>query len=843
MPFLIYCNSPLSLPVIYQNAMVKILKPRCACTGVVLWHLLLHITTRGIYMNPKALKTLEYNKIIDRLTEFAGSALAKEMCRDLQPSTDLYEIQALQKETSDALSRIYQKGAVSFRGVRDIRGSIKRLEIGAIIGINELLSICSLLEVCSKVKAYSRNDRDPDFEDSLEAMFQALQPLTPVSSEIRRCIASEEELNDDASPALFKIRRSMRQINDKVHAQLQTMVNGSARTYLQDAVVTMRNGRYCIPVKAEHRGQVPGMIHDQSSTGSTLFVEPMAVIKLNNDLRELELKEEKEIEMILATLSARCGEETEALRDDLDLMTKLDFIFARAQLSRSMNGTQPDFNVEGRILIKKGRHPLLDKKKVVPIDIQLGKDFELLIITGPNTGGKTVSLKTVGLFTLMGQAGLHIPAFDHSELSVFHEVFADIGDEQSIEQSLSTFSAHMTNTVSILQEADDRSLVLFDELGAGTDPTEGAALAIAILSNLHRRGSRVMATTHYSELKVFALSTPGVENGCCEFDVETLRPTYRLLIGVPGKSNAFAISQKLGLSQDIIEEAKTHLTQQDEDFEDLLADLEQKRVTIEQERDQINSYKEEIRGLKQRLESKQEKLDLSRDKILREANEQARNILQEAKDYADTTIRNFQKYGKAAGVSAKDMEKERGKLREKMSKVDKNLSAKNAAPKKSQKQLTAKDLHIGDSIKVLSLNLKGTVSTLPDAKGNLFVQMGILRSQVNIRDLEKLDDTVITGGNFSKTGSGKIKISKSTSVSTEINLLGKTVDEAIMELDKYLDDAYIAHLPSVRIVHGKGTGALRKGVHNYLRRQKHVKSYRLGEFGEGDAGVTIVEFK
>ena len=794
-------------------------------------------------MNPKALKTLEYNKIIDKLTEFAGSALAKEMCRNLQPSTDLYEIQALQKETSDALSRIYQKGAVSFRGVRDIRGSIKRLEIGAIIGINELLSICSLLDVCNKVKAYSRNDRDPDFEDSLEAMFQALQPLTPVSSEIRRCIASEEELNDDASPALFKIRRSMRQINDKVHAQLQTMVNGSARTYLQDAVVTMRNGRYCIPVKAEHRGQIPGMIHDQSSTGSTLFVEPMAVIKLNNDLRELELKEEKEIEMILATLSARCGEETEALCDDLDLLTKLDFIFARAQLSRSMNGTQPDFNEEGRILIKKGRHPLLDKKKVVPIDIQLGKDFELLIITGPNTGGKTVSLKTVGLFTLMGQAGLHIPAFDHSELSVFHEVFADIGDEQSIEQSLSTFSAHMTNTVSILKEADDRSLVLFDELGAGTDPTEGAALAIAILSNLHRRGSRVMATTHYSELKVFALSTPGVENGCCEFDVETLRPTYRLLIGVPGKSNAFAISQKLGLSQDIIEEAKTHLTKQDEDFEDLLADLEQKRVTIEQERDQINSYKEEIRELKQRLESKQEKLDLSRDKILREANEQARNILQEAKDYADTTIRNFQKYGKAAGVSAKDMEKERGKLREKMSTVDKKLSAKNAAPKKSHKQLTAKDLHIGDSIKVLSLNLKGTVSTLPDAKGNLFVQMGILRSQVNIRDLEKLDDTVITGGNFSKTGSGKIKMSKSASVSTEINLLGKTVDEAIMELDKYLDDAYIAHLPSVRIVHGKGTGALRKGVHNYLRRQKHVKSYRLGEFGEGDAGVTIVEFK
>ena len=794
-------------------------------------------------MNQKALKTLEYNKIIEKLAEFAGSPLAKEICRNLEPSTDLYEIQATQRETSDALTRIYQKGAISFSGIHDIRGSIKRLEIGAVIGIPELLSICRLLEICSKVKAYARGENETSTPDSLEELFQALRPLTPVSSEIRRCIASEEELNDDASPALFKIRRSMRQINDKVHAQLQTMVNGSSRTYLQDAVVTMRNGRYCIPVKAEYRGQVPGMIHDQSQTGSTLFVEPMAVIKLNNDLRELELKEEKEIEIILASLSALCGEEIEALRDDLTLLTRLDFIFAKAQLSRSMNATEPVFNQEGRIVIKKGRHPLLDKKKVVPIDIRLGTDFELLIITGPNTGGKTVSLKTVGLFTLMGQAGLHIPAFDHSELSVFENVFADIGDEQSIEQSLSTFSAHMTNTVSILSKANDRSLVLFDELGAGTDPTEGAALAIAILQNLHHRGARVMATTHYSELKVFALSTPGVENGCCEFDVETLRPTYRLLIGVPGKSNAFAISQKLGLSQDIIEEARTHLTEQDENFEDLLTDLEHKRVTIEQEREEINRYKEEIRQLKQRLESKQEKLDSNRDKILRDANEQARAILQEAKDYADTTIRNFQKYGAASNVSAKQMEQERSRLREKMSKVEKNMTLKNEPEKKSRKVLTAKDLHIGDGVKVLSLNLKGTVSSMPDSKGNLFVQMGILRSQVNIKDLEKLDDTVITASGLNKTSSGKIKMSKSASVSAEINLLGKTVDEAISELDKYLDDAYIAHLPSVRIVHGKGTGALRKGVHNYLRRQKRVKSYRLGEFGEGDAGVTIVEFK
>ena len=648
-------------------------------------------------MNPKALKTLEYNKIIDRLTEFAGSALAKEMCRDLQPSTDLYEIQALQKETSDALSRIYQKGAVSFRGVRDIRGSIKRLEIGAIIGINELLSICSLLEVCSKVKAYSRNDRDPDFEDSLEAMFQALQPLTPVSSEIRRCIASEEELNDDASPALFKIRRSMRQINDKVHAQLQTMVNGSARTYLQDAVVTMRNGRYCIPVKAEHRGQVPGMIHDQSSTGSTLFVEPMAVIKLNNDLRELELKEEKEIEMILATLSARCGEETEALRDDLDLMTKLDFIFAKAELAKSYNGVAPVFNEEGRINIRKGRHPLLDPKKVVPIDVRLGADFRQLIVTGPNTGGKTVSLKTVGLLTLMGQSGLHIPAGDRSELAIFHEIFADIGDEQSIEQSLSTFSSHMTNIVRILQKADDQSLCLFDELCAGTDPTEGAALAISILNKLHQYGAVTMATTHYSELKVYALSTEGVENACCEFDVDTLSPTYRLLIGIPGKSNAFAISSKLGLAENIIEDAKGRLSERDVNFEDMLANLEQSRITIEKEQLEIQKYKAEIEDLKKKLTAKNERLDNSRDEILRKANEEAVQILKEAKDLADETIRNFNKYGQGQAPMSK-MEKERSRVRDKMSASEKALSMKK---KETVNHKVPKKLRIGDSVRVL----------------------------------------------------------------------------------------------------------------------------------------------
>lgn len=792
-------------------------------------------------MNAKVFKTLEYTKIIEQLTGFAGSILAKERCQNLLPSCDLFEIQSMQKETSDAVSRLFQKGSISFQGISDIRGSLKRLEVGSIISPEELIRCCRMLEICARVKNYGRRDLDVEERDSLDGRFDALQPLANVVAEIRRCLPSEEEVSDDASPGLLKVRRSMKAVNDKIHTQLTSMVNGSARSYLQDPVVTMRNGRYCLPVKAEYKSQVPGMIHDQSSTGSTLFVEPMAVIRLNNDLRELELQEEKEIEAVLASLSALLGDNLEALHEDIALLTDLDFIFARAMLSRSYNGSEPIFNTEGRIHIKKGRHPLLNKKTVVPIDIWLGKDFRLLIITGPNTGGKTVSLKTVGLFTLMGQAGLHIPAFDRSELSVFTQVFADIGDEQSIEQSLSTFSSHMTSIVSILKEADEHSLVLFDELGAGTDPTEGAALATSILSHLHDRGICTMATTHYSELKVYALTTPGVENGCCEFDVETLRPTYRLLIGIPGKSNAFAISGKLGLPEPIIEDAKNRLTEQDESFEDLLSDLEHSRVTIEKEEEELARYKEEITALKSQLEQKTEKLNDSRERILREANEQARKILQDAKDYADQTIKNFNKYGKA-GIDAKAMEQERSKLRDKMSSVEKNLALKNQK-KKTGKNLTAKDLRVGDSVKVLTLNLNGTVSTLPNAKGDLYVQMGILRSQVNIKDLEKIDETVIHAPGMNKTSSGKIRMSKSASVGTEINLLGKTVDEALAELDKYLDDAYIAHIPQVRVVHGKGTGALRKAVHNYLRRLKTVDNYRLGEFGEGDAGVTIVEFK
>lgn len=791
-------------------------------------------------MNEKALKTLEYYKIIDMLEAFATSSIGKNKCRQLRPLDNLTEIETMQQETADALSRIYQKGSLSFSGVKDVRGSLKRLEVGSTLGIGELLAIRSLLENASRAKAYSRRETENEHTDSLDNMFELIEPLSPLATEIGRCILSEDEISDDASTGLRQVRRSMKLTNDKIHTQLSSFVSGNSRTYLQDAVVTMRNGRYCIPVKAEYKSQVPGMIHDQSSTGSTIFVEPMTIVRLNNEMRELEIQEQKEIEMILSNLSQLAAENLDAIFDDVKLLSELDFIFARAQLAKSQNATEPRFNRDRIIDIKKARHPLIDKHKVVPIDIRIGETFDLLIVTGPNTGGKTVSLKTVGLLTLMGQSGLHIPAFDNSRLSVFREVYADIGDEQSIEQSLSTFSSHMTNVVRFMETADSDSLVLFDELGAGTDPTEGAALAIAILSTLHERGIRAMATTHYSELKVYALSTPGVENASCEFDVETLRPTYRLLIGVPGKSNAFAISQKLGLPLSIIERAKEQISQEDETFEDVLSNLEESRKTIESEREELLSYKEEIKTLKEQLEEKQDKLDQRKERIIAEANEEAHRILREAKDYADQTMRIFNKAGKDS-MSAKELEKHRSDLRKKMDKAGKKVALK--TPQKQKSTLRPQDLSLGDSVKVMSLNVKGTVSSKPDSKGMLFVQMGILRSKVHISDLQLIDEPVITGPALTRTGAGKIKMNKSASVSTEINLLGKTVDEAVSELDKYLDDAYLAHLSSVRIVHGKGTGALRKGVHNYLKRLKYVQDFHLAEFGEGDAGVTIVEFK
>ena len=789
-------------------------------------------------MNQKTLTKLEYDKIIGLLEEEASSFRGRQLCRRLKPMTDLNKINTFQEQTAAAFTRIIRKGRFSFGDAAPIEESMKRLEIGGALSISELLRICRLLKNAARAKSYGRHDTQEDAADCLDDYFDLLEPLSPLSNEIDRCIISEEEIADDASSELKRIRRNMSTINDRVHVTLSGLVNGSWRSYLQDPIITMRGDRYCLPVKAEYRGQVQGLIHDQSSTGSTLFIEPMAVVKLNNDLKELYAKEQEEIQAILADLSSQAASYVEEIRQDYRAMTDLDFIFARGALALSMQASRPVFNQEGRIRIREGRHPLLDPRTVVPITVSLGEDFTLLIITGPNTGGKTVSLKTVGLFTLMGQAGLHIPAGDRSELAVFYQVYADIGDEQSIEQSLSTFSSHMTNIVSFLKKVDEQSLVLFDELGAGTDPTEGAALAIAILSYLHKRGIRTMATTHYSELKVYALSTEGVENACCEFDVESLRPTYRLLIGIPGKSNAFAISGKLGLPEFIIKDARKRLSEQDISFEDLLTDLETSRRTIEQERAEIQAYRKETEALKAQAQQRQEKLEEQRNRIIREANEKANAILREAKEVADETIRNFHKFGKE-NISAAEMEKERERLRQKIKTTQADAAVKAAKQKKKYK---ASDFKLGESVKVLSMNLTGTIHSLPDSKGNVTVQMGILRSQVNISDLEIIEEPVpYAAKKFSRTSKSSMKMGKSLSVSPEINLLGKTVDEAVAELDKYLDDALLSHLNTVRVVHGKGTGALRKGIHEYLRRQKHVKSYRLAEFGEGDAGVTIVE--
>ena len=793
-------------------------------------------------MNTKVLTTLEYTKIIDLLTEKADSEPGKKLCRDLVPSTDLSAIRTAQRETKDALARLFRIGGTSFGSNRDLGFSIRSLEIGSSLSMSELLKLASFLDNVSRIKTYGKKEREDLPNDSLDAYFEGLTPMTQLANEINRCILSEEEMADDASPKLKSIRRSKLSTNEKIHSQLTSMVNGAYRTFLQDAVITMRDNRYCIPVKAEYKSQVSGMVHDQSSTGSTFFIEPAAVVNLNNQLKELDLQEQEEIEVILGDLSSQAAVHTSELAADQKIMTTLDFIFAKAKLAMEQNATEPIFNTEHYIQIRKGRHPLLDKKKAVPIDVRLGKDFDLLVITGPNTGGKTVSLKTVGLFTLMGQAGLHIPALDRSELSIFSEVYADIGDEQSIEQSLSTFSSHMTRVVHILQHADADSLCLFDELGAGTDPTEGAALAIAILNYLHDRGIRTMATTHYSELKIYALSTNFVENACCEFDVETLRPTYRLLIGIPGKSNAFAISSKLGLSDEIIHAAKEQISKEDESFEDVIADLEQSRVTIEKEQQEIAEYKERIRTLQEQLQKKNEKIDQAKDKILRDANEKARAILQEAKDVADETIRDFNKAGASADI--KELEKKRQKVRDKINEKNGKLALGNTQKKPAdQKTVDPKKLKKGDSVKIISMNLKGIVNTLPDAKGNLFVQCGIMRMQTNINDLVPVKEETITAPALQRTNTGKLKMSKSFSVSSEINLLGCTVDEAIAKLDKYLDDAYLAHLPSVRVVHGKGTGALRSAVQSHLKRLKYVKEYRLGEYGEGDAGVTIVTFK
>ena len=789
-------------------------------------------------MNNKAIKTLEYNKITERLASHVSSETGIKLCRELQPMMDMDEINSALKQTSDAVSRIFRHGSISFAGLKDIRPLTKALEVGSALGMSELLDICSLLKVAAGARRYGVSEDEA--ADSLSGLFNVIYDIADVRREIERCILSEDEIADDASAELKNIRRQMRICTERIRTELNSMLNGSDRTYLQEAVITTRGGRYCIPVKAEYKSQVPGMVHDQSKAGSTFFIEPMSVVRLNNEIREYEVKESEEIAKILASLSAMAGNYTAELDADYDILSQLDFIFAKAKLSFEYKGSEPIMNTRGYINIRKGRHPLIDSRKVVPIDVSIGDEYSELIITGPNTGGKTVTLKTIGLFSLLGQSGLHIPAADNSELTVFNDIFADIGDEQSIEQSLSTFSSHMKNIIEILAKADSNSLVLFDELCAGTDPTEGAALAISILTSLHKLRVTTVATTHYSELKIFALSTEGVQNACCEFDVATLAPTYRLLIGIPGKSNAFAISGKLGLPQYIIDDAKESLASEDVAFEDVISDLEKSRVTIEREKLELEEYKKEVEDLKNQLKAKNERLDERSDNILQKAREEASAILREAKETADDAIRKLNK-ANAAGVSVAELEKQRQRIKDNINKVDKGRVLKSQAPARQHK---ASDFHIGDRVHVASLNLDGTVHTLPNQKGELNVTIGIMNYNVNMSDLTIIEEaSEMRKLKQKSSGIGKLKMSKTASISPEINLIGMTSDEAIMTLDKYLDDAFLSHISPVRIVHGKGSGILRNAVHNYLKRQKHVKSFRLGSFGEGDYGVTIVEFK
>ncbi|QCP33585.1 Recombination inhibitory protein MutS2 [Anaerostipes rhamnosivorans] len=802
--------------------------------------------SEGIIMNQKVLNTLEYDKVIERLAAYATTELGREACETLQPMTQEPEISLAQEQTQDALTRLYKQGSISFFGVQDLGASLKRLKMKGTLSAGELLEIAGLLEAVKNALSYGAQKDDMADADSLDSVFESLVPMDGLLKDIRHCIISPEEISDDASSALKDIRRSMKLTNQKIHSQLTTMVSSSAnKDMLQDAIVTMRNGRYCIPVKQEYRGQFKGMIHDQSSSGSTLFIEPMAVVTLNNQLKELEGQEQTEIERILSLLSEQASYDLDGLAQNQKLLIQLDFIFAKAKYAKDYNGSKPIFREDGVINIKQGRHPLLDSKKVVPINVTLGDAFSMLVITGPNTGGKTVSLKTVGLFTLMGQAGLHIPAFQGSSLGIYEEVFADIGDEQSIEQNLSTFSSHMTNIVSIIQKAHKNSLVLLDELCGGTDPVEGAALAISILTDLHDRGVKTMATTHYSELKMFALSTEGVENASCEFDVETLSPTYRLMIGIPGKSNAFAISQKLGLDNHIIDHASGQIDQSVKDFETILADLEKSKQTIEQEQEEIFEYRKEIESLRQSLKERQENIKEKREKLLREAREEAYRIISEAKDTADETIKEYNKLKKQSGKDAnRKMEHMRSDLRGKMSGLEKDMAYR--SKKRASKKHEPGDFQIGDEVYVTSLSLNGTVQTLPNSKGDLYVQMGMMRSKINVKDLEitkSVKQVKRENARNEARNSGRTAINKSSSIRPEINVLGMTVDEAISQLDKFIDDACLANLGQITVIHGKGTGALRKGIHNYLKtlkKQKRISGYQDGEFGEGDMGVTVI---
>lgn len=784
-------------------------------------------------MNNKVLQILEFNKIIEKLTAYASCEPGVRLCSKLRPDIDFHTIVQNQEETAAAVNRLRLFGNLTFPSVSDIGESLKSLAVDSSLSLNELYKIKILLEVVEKAYSYKEKADNENYSDSLSEYFEELSPVKDLKKELDRCIVSEDQVADSASSNLSKLRRQLKNIESRLHTELNNILQAH-REYMMDAIITQRNGSYCLPIKSEYKNRVQGIIHDQSSTGSTVFIEPIAIVRMNNEIKEIEIAEALEIENILFDLSKNTAAYTYELDINNKLVAKLDFIYAKARLANQMKASKPLFNEDSVIELKEARHPLLDPKQVVPVNISLGSGYKLLIITGPNTGGKTVLMKTVGLLTVMGQSGLHIPAFDGSRLSVYKNVFADIGDEQSIEQNLSTFSAHMKNIIYILKAADDKSLCLFDELGAGTDPTEGAALAIAVLDELKRRGSSIMASTHYSELKVYALNTEGVENASCEFDVETLRPTYRILIGVPGKSNAFAISQKLGLPMDIISEARKHISSDAISFEDLITKLETDRIALEKSRLEIEKKEREISSLKSSYDKSLEKINSQKEKLLEKARQEAQSILEEAKETADSTIRNINKI--ASGLGA-PLEKERDRLRNSI-KENESKNKKNIV--KSSPAKKVENVHIGDSVFIHSLNLKGTVSTLPNDKGILTVQTGIISSKVNINDLELLDEK--NDNTLKRTATRRSQGLKSLHISPEVNLIGMNVDEACSVLDKYLDDALLAHLEYVRIIHGRGSGALQKGIHAYLKRQSFVKSFKLAEFDDGGNAVTIVRF-
>ena len=789
-------------------------------------------------MEEKTLKILEYDKILERLSAYATSEAGREYCLRLTPSSNFRHLSLWQKNTTDACTRIRLSGhSVSFRGLKDIPDTLKRIDMGASLSIPELLAVGAVLTVSDRVKRFDAYDEGD--EDSLSEMFGMIEPLNDTNRNLQRCIIDEETIADDASPGLFSIRKRMQKAESDIHDTMAARLN-SSREYLTDAVITLRDGRYCLPVKAEYKSKVPGIVHDTSSTGLTLFIEPMAVVNLNNELRELAGEELKEIERILSELSSSLMPYTDTIADNIKLLKKLDMIFAKALYSNDIDGTEPKFSRDKSIDFKEARHPLIDKEKAVPVNVRLGSDFGLLIITGPNTGGKTVSLKTVGLLTLMAQSGLHIPAAEGSVAGIYKNVFADIGDEQSIEQSLSTFSSHMTNTVHILNEADTDCLCLFDELGSGTDPTEGAALGIAILDFLHNMKVNTMATTHYAELKIYALETPGVENACCEFDVETLKPTYKLLIGVPGRSNAFAISERLGLPQYIIDEARRRIDTENESFETVIRQLNEDRIGAEKAREDADKYRLESEKLRNRLKEREEKLEKNRDKIINEAKQEAQRILKEAKETADSAIKNINQLKSVEDYAR--AEKERERLRKNL----KDTASKGGFGEKGPSQpVSPKKIKVGDMVRVMPMGgVTAEVMSLPDKDNNISVRIGFMQSRVSVRDVEFAGNANVQASKPKQPAKKSGSYSpKALTVSHELNLIGMTTDEARPVLEKYLDDAYLAHMDQVRIVHGRGTGALKNMVHERLKKIKYVDSFRLGVFGEGDTGVTIVKFK